>query len=222
MTAAMQLQNATIQQQQTTIQGLTDMLTPYPVFSKLRVGNQIFGLYQTSLPVQKIQRTLDTRCTPGPNGTAVQFPFGSSVGGRACGYADTPYLSLETNYLCGSNMTNDMYHLHFEGHIFRDSESFSCQAVGYLYGARGHTFAQTNCNDDFPTTSNLTMQLTSYCAPQSGNLVFRFFDPNWAADRWHASDLLVNYVGGGGSYIGRGADTLQIIDAAMHITPQVF
>jgi len=52
--------------------------------------------------------------------------------------------------------------------------------------------------------------------------VFRLFDPSWVMDRWHASDLLVNYIGGGGGYIGRGADTMQIVDAAMHTAEQIF
>jgi hypothetical protein len=35
--------------------------------------------------------------------------------------------------------------------------------------------------------------------------VFRLFDPSWVMDRWHASDLLVNYIGGGEGNIGHGA-----------------
>ena len=67
-----------------------------------------------------------------------------------------------------------------------------------------------------------TVQLTSYCGPSSNALVFRLFDPSWVMDRWHASDLLVNYIGGGRGYIGRGADTMQIVDAAMHTAEQIF
>ena len=76
-------------------------------------------------------------------------------------------------------------------------------------------------------TTTFTLELghthaaTRYCGPSSNALVFRLFDPGWVVDRWHASDLLINYIGGGGWYIGRGA-SMQIVDAAMHTAAQIF
>jgi hypothetical protein len=51
---------------------------------------------------------------------------------HAIRYADTPYLSMQTNYICGDPNFNAMYHLRLEGHIFLNTESFTCDAVGYV------------------------------------------------------------------------------------------
>ena len=76
--------NRSISSHNSAIANFTDMLLPYPVFDKLRVGSQVFSLYEASLPVQRIANTDDGRCTAGsdPN-----YPYGNIGGGNSCRYS---------------------------------------------------------------------------------------------------------------------------------------
>eukprot|EP00037_Helgoeca_nana_P025190 m.273007 g.273007 ORF g.273007 m.273007 type:complete len:473 (+) comp26879_c0_seq72:866-2284(+) len=214
-----------ISAQNVSISNLTQTLEPFPVFNKLRVGNSVYNMYSASLPVQRIQYTSYATCTVGSDPL---FPYGAVGGGSECQYAQTPYLSLKTSFSCGSPTINQpnsvFYHVEFQGHVFGNNEAFSCRAIGYLVRAdNGHVRNQSACTTGFPTASGTTIQLTTYCAPTSDHLVFRFFNPSWALinNRWHASDILANYVAGNSPLLQAGA-AMAIVDQAMHINATVF
>eukprot|EP00037_Helgoeca_nana_P025189 m.272994 g.272994 ORF g.272994 m.272994 type:complete len:466 (+) comp26879_c0_seq71:866-2263(+) len=211
-----------ISAQNVSISNLTQTLEPFPVFNKLRVGNSVYNMYSASLPVQRIENAPDAADAACTVGSDPSFPYGAVGGGSACNYARTPYLSLKTNYVCGSPTIDAMYQVEFQGHIYLNDEAFSCRAIGYLHTVLGsHIRNQSACTTGFPTASGTTIQLTTYCAPESNHLVFRFFNPSWAHNMWHASDILANYIAGNSPSLQAGA-AMAIVDQAMHINATVF
>eukprot|EP00041_Stephanoeca_diplocostata_P010313 m.163661 g.163661 ORF g.163661 m.163661 type:complete len:408 (+) comp18108_c0_seq1:198-1421(+) len=191
-----------------------------PSVSRIRVGNQILNLLSISLPYQQIHSTYDTRCTQ--NASNPMFPYGSLVGASGCGYSSDPYLHLKTNYVCGAPTVHVMYHFNFRGYIFRNAESFNCRCFGYLYGSRGLTFNTTNCDDTYPSRSGTNVNMTTYCSPESNNLVMRFHDPGYQYNQWHASDLVADFDAGGSGYSSRMSDFIDFIDIAHHSDPMIW
>ena len=184
--------------------------------NKLKVGNSISNLWSADLPVgvDMIRTTPDGRCCGG------SAPYSSDSGDYAsgpcfdvsgCGYA-TGKLHMKTNMLC-ANPANAMYHLEFRGHLFRAKKAFFCEAVGYL-AAAGLTHTNAACHHA-PSDIYHDMGISTYCTTD-GYLAFALTDPGHTTDGnlWHASDIVVNYVGGSGNYVARGS-LLEITESAI-------
>ncbi len=118
----------------------------------------------------------------------------------AGGYSTLP-LHLKTGWVCGDPEVNLMYNLQFQGHHFRGDSEINIVAVGYLYGAHGHTRNHTR-------TISGTVTATTYCSPEDGHLVFQLNAPS----DWHASGLVVHFMGGGSGYLRRGADSIEFVE----------
>lgn len=95
-------------------------------------------------------------------------------------------------------------------------------AVGYLYDENGHTHDNAWCHTPDGTETTRNVELSTYCAPSSGKLVFRLSDPDNSFNQWHASDLLVNYIGGGSGYIRNGRETFEFLDVKHAVADKVF
>jgi len=121
-----------------------------------------------------------------------RLPFSSG------GYSRLPF-HLKTAWICGT--THLMYNLEFRGYLFRAAKDFHMTAVGYLYGTRGHT-----SNSVRQYTNTVT--LSTYCAKDK-KLVFKLV----AGTDWHASDLVVNLIGGGSGYHTTAANTFKVVQA---------
>lgn len=60
------------------------------------------------------------------------------------------------------------------------------------------------------------MSVATYCSAADNKLVFKLT----STYDWHASDLVVNFIGGGSSYLRNGADSLQFISVT-HSTSNI-
>ncbi|MCA9516646.1 MAG: polymer-forming cytoskeletal protein, partial [Myxococcales bacterium] len=122
----------------------------------------------------------------------------------ATGYNTTP-LHIQTEWRCGLTVSV-MFNLHFRGFNFIQPSAFEFYAVGYLYGANGYTSANVSA----VVPGGIT--LTSYCSTEGGGpsgggyVTFRLAN----AVTWHASDLVVDLVGGGSVYFVNSADTFAV------------
>jgi hypothetical protein len=173
------------------------------VRGKVRIGNSIQNLFAANLPSSAdiIRTTPDGRCCGKKYGDGC-----TDV--TSCGYA-TGHYHMKTNMKC-TDKNHPMYHLEIRGHLFTAKKAFFCEAVGYLYAARGHTHNSASCQSGGIYQD---MKLNSYCT-ETGYLAFRITDDQNGSNHWHASDLQVNYVGGGGGYIASGT-LLRITETAI-------
>ena len=135
---------------------------------------------------------------------------------------------MRTNLVCGAprDEKHVMYHLVFRGHLYVQAFSFHCEAVGYItkpgYDGKypeGHADHTAWCNPDIRAagstgrlSSGGNVQIFSYCAPESKDLVFRLEEPNHARSYWHASGLTVDFHGYNG-YHRRAAEYITIKEA---------
>lgn len=124
----------------------------------------------------------------------------------AHGLSYSPYpLHLRTDWECG--VTNGpMYHLEFKGYAFNDATPYHVVATGYLYGDNGHIN-----NRVLHVVGYDKVTLSTYCASaaKGRRLTFKLT----ATKDWHASDLVVNFVGGPNNYLRQGADSFRIVEA---------
>lgn len=124
----------------------------------------------------------------------------------ANGQSYSPYpLHLRTDWECG--VTNGpMYHLEFKGYAFNDETPYQMAATGYLYGSNGHINSRV-----LHIVGNDRVTLSTYCASaaKGRRLTFKLT----ATKDWHASDLVVNFVGGPNDYLRQGADSFRIVEA---------
>lgn len=111
---------------------------------------------------------------------------------------------VQTNWRC--QVTDGVrYHLRFRGFNFTGADPFEFSAIGYLYGSFGHV------NNQVRPLGATTVTLTSYCATEGGGinggyLTFRLVSPN----DWHASDLVIDFVGGASPAVAAGADSFAV------------
>lgn len=131
------------------------------------------------------------------NAYRTNVPIGSS-------YSTVP-LHLETAWVCGVTL-NVMYNIAFDGYLFLSAKPIKAQAVGYLYGANGHT---SNSVVHFTNA----VAVSTYCAT-NGHLVFKLVP----STDWHASDLVLELIGGGSSYQTGAANSFTIVSATHSVT----
>lgn len=129
-----------------------------------------------------------------------------SKGWDKSGYSNKP-LHLKTDWLWKAQKNNSdahiMYNIEFKGHLFRANKPIFIIAVGYLYGTRGHTYDSIQYLSD-------GVKLTVYQAKEDGKVVFKLETEN--NTDWHASDLVLNLIGGKSVYHQRAKNSLKIID----------
>jgi hypothetical protein len=118
-----------------------------------------------------------------------------------------------------------MYHLEFRGHLFREGIAFRCEAVGYMYGNKGHTYNSSWCDGGAVATDGHAgtvgggqnvVDIESYCSPISSNLVFRLEDENNLVNEWHASGITIDFFGTASVYHERMARRLNFTEMAHH------
>ena len=112
------------------------------------------------------------------------------------GYSKDP-LHLMTNIKLKEATSYVMYHLRFHGHHFRACCPFDIVAVGYQYGANGHSY------DGIRYSFDGNVKLETY-ESKSGYLTFKISSPIV----WHASTLLVDFLGAPLCYHQRGRTNL--------------
>eukprot|EP01083_Nonionella_stella_P070683 189245_1 len=140
---------------------------------------------------------------------SIPFAFCSALpvekGWDKNGYASKP-LHIKTDWTVGEPNKNIMYNLEFRGHLFRAKKAIFSHAVGYLYGANGHGQWCDTWN------GNNVIDVTTYTADGDHKLVFKLGISKHLEQQWHASDLIINLIGGKSVYQQRAKDTFKVID----------
>jgi len=125
------------------------------------------------------------------NAYAIGLPVGM-------GYSTDP-LHIKLGYEVGVDAL--MFNLSVKGHLYQDASAFDISVVGYLYGVFGLTGVGVE-------SSKGTVSASVYVAGD-GYLVLKLEAPT----DWHASDLVIDVVGGGSSYHTGAADLFTVVQA---------
>ena len=152
----------------------------------VRMGENILNLWVSNLPVKKTWRSEQDEGI-WSDGCSSQNDEGYY---EHCGYAEG-YLHLRTNLQCGGT-PHGKYHFVFKGHILRTGPAFHCEAVGLVQN--GIYFSS------FPLLESSVchhgnLLLHAYCGESSNDLVFRLEDPADNVNRWHSSNIVIDWVG---------------------------
>lgn len=142
-----------------------------------------------------------------PAGTRIGNTIVAAYSGRMpttdSGYSSDP-LHIQTAWRCGVT-DGVMYHLRIRGYNFNNGTPFDFAAVGYMYGANGHT------KNNITAVIGGGITLTSYCATEGGGLSGGYLTFRMSqAVQWHASDIVIDFVGGSSSYLVSGANTFVV------------
>lgn len=138
--------------------------------------------------------------------------FGAYVGviPASGSYSEHP-LHIQTGWRCGITDAT-FYRLRFSGYNFRGNSSsvgqpFEFVAVGYLIAGTGHK----NNSIEAQVPSNLSF--SSYCAAEGGGSLgggYLTFKLSRASLEWHATDIVIDFLGGGHVLMKNGADTFTV------------
>jgi hypothetical protein len=123
----------------------------------------------------------------------------------AASYTTDP-LHIRTNWTCGVTDTV-MYNIEFKGHNFLRAEEINVVSTGYLYGINGLTYERN------ATISGGTV-VDAYCASagKGNRLTFRVSAPLSSGQMFHASDIVLNLIGGTSTYQATAANTFQVVE----------
>jgi hypothetical protein len=138
-------------------------------------------------------------------GNTIIAAYSGNMPTTQSGYSSDP-LHIQTAWRC--NITDAvMYNLNFRGYNFNVGVPFDFTAVGYMYGPNGHT------KNTIVATIPGSLAMTTYCATEGGGanggyLTFRMVQTGGV--QWHASDIVIDVVGGGSFYNENGADTFVV------------
>ena len=200
------------------------------VSNQLRVGNRILDLWSEDLPVPKMLASIDGdplgRCTK-ENGVWQYKRSDGSFG--KCGYA-AGALHMQTSLPCSTeaaaeyaDVVSYMWHFKLTGHNFHGREWYECHGVGYMQslsaGISSHSSAE--CLGSSATRQGGNVQLSQYCGPSSGLLVLKLDDSD-PPERWHASDLLIDFICGKSNYCQTAANAVSVLDAQHNDADQVY
>ena len=113
-----------------------------------------------------------------------------------------------------------MFHFRASGYLLTNAEAFECHAVGYLSGSSGISAKSSYCSGT-PVASTThgvhgNVELYPYCGVASNKLVLRLEDPNNSINRWHASDVTLDFVAGDLGYMQSAADSLGVLAVETH------
>lgn len=112
------------------------------------------------------------------------------------------------------------------GHSFHGREWFECHAVGYVESLAAGLSPNLGAScvgtpaEQTRQQGTSTVGITQYCGATSGFLVIELKDSD-PPEKWHASDLVVDFIGGGSAYHKTAADHVRIL-AAEHNDAQTF
>jgi hypothetical protein len=138
-------------------------------------------------------------------GNTIVGAYSGSMPTTESGYSDHP-LHIQTAWQC--NITNGvMYNLNFRGYNFNAGKPFDFTAVGYMYGTNGHT------KNTIVATIPGDIAMVSYCSTEGGGLnggYLTFRMTQTGVNPWHASDIVIDFVGGASSYLVTGANTFTV------------
>lgn len=108
-------------------------------------------------------------------------------------------LHLKTDWPWNSDL---MYNIEFKGHLFMASKPIFIIAVGYLYLDSGHVYDSIQYVSDGVKLS--------VCKTKDEKMAFKLETENNLD--WHASDLVLNLIGGKNGYHQKAKDSFKIID----------
>ena len=193
-----------------------------------RVGNRIFDLWSADLPVEVQRASIDGdalgRCTK-IDGI---WRYVTSDYNVKCGSA-AGNLHIQTNLPCSTNAiisspVKYMYHFKLTGHNFQGREWYECHAVGYMeslaIGLSDHIGSNCVGTPASSTRQGGSIGVSQYCGAASGYLVLELVDST-PPERWHASDLIIDFIGGKSNYAQLAADHVAIL-AAEHNDVRTF
>ncbi|HMV65542.1 MAG TPA: hypothetical protein PKA64_01735 [Myxococcota bacterium] len=125
------------------------------------------------------------------------------VGGSS--YSVDP-LHLKTAWSCTGGV---MWNVEFAGYNFLAARPIRTSSVGYAYATAGGITANQDRDDVDGTTV-----ATTYCS-SDGKVSFKLTSNAAGTNKWHASNVVLNLVGGPSSYASAAANSFQILAAEM-------
>jgi peptidoglycan hydrolase CwlO-like protein len=120
-------------------------------------------------------------------------------------YSSNP-LHLKTGWGCTSGV---MWNVQFVGYNFLAERTIHTSSVGYAYASAGGIVY--NQDRDFVDGTTVA---TTYCS-SDGKVSFKLTSNAVGANKWHASNVVLNLVGGPSSYAAAAANSFEILASEM-------